>query len=158
MNIREYKLEDKKTLIEIALRAWEPVFAGVKMSLSPEVHALFVPDWKTQQIQSVNQVCDDAEIEVIVAEGEDAIIGYSAIKSHPDDAIGEVYMIAVDPFYQGKGYGRRLIDESMKIIKAKGYNLVMIETGGDPGHAPARRVYEGMGFEMWPVARYLKKI
>lgn len=158
MNIREYKTADKPALIDLALRAWEPVFAGLKTSLTPEVHALFVPDWKAQQIQSVNLVCDDEEIEVIVAELEGTIVGYSSIKSHPDDAIGEVYMIAVDPDYQQQGIGRRLIDESIAIIKRNGYPLAMIETGGDPGHAPARATYESMGFEKWPVARYLKKI
>ncbi len=158
MKIRDYKPEDKPALIELALRAWEPVFAGLKTSLTSEVHDLFVPDWKGQQIQSVNLVCDDEEIDVIVAELEDSIVGYSSIKSHPDDAIGEVYMIAVDPDYQQQGIARRLIDESMAIIKRKGYPLAMIETGGDPGHAPARRTYEAMGFEKWPVARYLKKV
>jgi hypothetical protein len=34
---------------------------------------------------------------------------------------------------------------------------VMVETGGDPGHAPARRTYESAGFRPFPVARYFKR-
>jgi hypothetical protein len=34
----------------------------------------------------------------------------------------------------------------------------MVETGGDPGHAPARHTYEKSGFQLLPVARYFKKL
>jgi len=30
--------------------------------------------------------------------------------------------------------------------------------GGDPGHAPARATYEGLGFQHWPVALYFKDL
>jgi hypothetical protein len=30
----------------------------------------------------------------------------------------------------------------------------MIDTGGDPGHAPVRRLYERTGYTALPVARY----
>ena len=36
--------------------------------------------------------------------------------------------------------------------------MVMVETGGDLGHAPARATYEGLGFQRWPVARYFKDL
>jgi hypothetical protein len=35
---------------------------------------------------------------------------------------------------------------------------VMVETGGDPGHAPARATYEAAGFQLFPVAKYFRKI
>jgi hypothetical protein len=34
----------------------------------------------------------------------------------------------------------------------------MVETGGDPGHAPARRTYERSGFTLLPIARYFKNL
>jgi hypothetical protein len=33
-----------------------------------------------------------------------------------------------------------------------------VETGDDPGHAPARAAYERTGFERWPVARYFREL
>ena len=36
--------------------------------------------------------------------------------------------------------------------------MVMVETGDDPGHVPARNDYEAAGFEPWPVARYFKNL
>jgi hypothetical protein len=34
----------------------------------------------------------------------------------------------------------------------------MVETAGDPGHAPARHTYEKADFALFPVARYFKKL
>jgi RimJ/RimL family protein N-acetyltransferase len=36
--------------------------------------------------------------------------------------------------------------------------MAMVETGGDPGHERARHTYEKVGFELFPVARYFKKL
>ena len=33
----------------------------------------------------------------------------------------------------------------------------MVETGGDPGHAPARSTYEAAGFRHFPV-KYFRKV
>ena len=32
----------------------------------------------------------------------------------------------------------------------------VVETGGDPGHAPARAAYEAAGFTLLPIARYFR--
>jgi hypothetical protein len=37
-------------------------------------------------------------------------------------------------------------------------SVAMVETGGDPGHERARYTYEKVGFELFPVARYFKKL
>ena len=36
--------------------------------------------------------------------------------------------------------------------------VAMIGTGGDPGHAPARRVYEKADYTLIPMARYFKAL
>jgi len=35
-------------------------------------------------------------------------------------------------------------------------DIAVVETGGDPGHAPARAMYEASGYTPLPVVRYLK--
>lgn len=67
-------------------------------------------------------------------------------------------MIAVDPDFQGQGIGSALIEFALDWMKAAGMSVAMVETGGDPGHAPARCTYEKMNFESFPVARYFKKL
>ena len=74
------------------------------------------------------------------------------------DSMGEVYVPAVDPQHQGKGLGSALMQHLVERTRSHGMRMVMVETGGDPGHAPARELYETSGFERWPVARYFKDI
>ena len=41
-------------------------------------------------------------------------------------------------------------------LRPSGMRVAMIETGGDPGHAPARRVYEKAGYTALPAVRVFK--
>src|SRR5438874_1214752 len=43
-------------------------------------------------------------------------------------------------------------------LKNAGMSVAMVETGTDPGHAPARGTYEKVGFNQVSVARYFKKL
>jgi hypothetical protein len=36
--------------------------------------------------------------------------------------------------------------------------VAIVETGGDPGHALARRVYEKTGYTVLPVSRYFQAL
>lgn len=69
-----------------------------------------------------------------------------------------MYMIAVDPDVQKRGIGAALTDLALEWMMFQGMVVVMAETGGDPGHAPARRLYKRTGFDLLPIARYFKKL
>jgi len=70
--------------------------------------------------------------------------------------MGEIYMIAVDPSFQGRQAGSQLTQRACNWMKERGVPVAMVETGADPGHAPARQTYERNGFKQWPAARYFK--
>ncbi|MGQ0778783.1 MAG: GNAT family N-acetyltransferase [Pseudonocardiales bacterium] len=67
-------------------------------------------------------------------------------------------MIAVDPAYQRNGVGSLLTSYALQWFKDNGMALAMVKTGGDPGHASARRTYEQAGFVHLPIVRYFKKL
>jgi GNAT superfamily N-acetyltransferase len=67
-------------------------------------------------------------------------------------------MLAVDPDHQGLGIGTALTGFALDRIKDAEMTVAMVETGGDPGHAPARRVYEKAGYTLLPIARYFKNL
>jgi ribosomal protein S18 acetylase RimI-like enzyme len=158
MQIRPYAASDLDAVIRLSLRAWEPVFISLEQTMEPAVYQEFYPDdWRTSQQQAVTTVCTGPEYAVWVAE-EEAPVGFVAIKLHPDSPIGEIYMVAVDPDFQGQGCGSQLTEFALTRIKEAGKSIAMVETGGDPGHAPARRTYEKSGFGLLPVARYFKKL
>jgi GNAT superfamily N-acetyltransferase len=67
-------------------------------------------------------------------------------------------MLAVDPDSQGDGIGTALTEFALAWIKDAGMAVAMVETGGDPGHAAARRTYEKAGCVHRPIASYIKKL
>ncbi|MFP5316912.1 MAG: mycothiol synthase [Acidimicrobiia bacterium] len=76
------------------------------------------------------------------------LAGFCWTKVHTDHTppLGEIYVIAVDPDFQGQGLGRRLVLAGLDWL---GRNR--IETGMlyvDRDNAPAVRLYESLGFTL----------
>jgi GNAT superfamily N-acetyltransferase len=67
-------------------------------------------------------------------------------------------MLAVDPAAQRQGVGLALTDHATAWLRDSGMRVAMIGTGGDPGHAPARSLYETAGYRLLPIARYFKAL
>ena len=70
----------------------------------------------------------------------------------------ELEEIAVDPDYQGGGIWAALTEFALGRLREAGMAVAMVETGGDPGHAAARRTYEKAGYTKLPIARYFKNL
>ena len=84
--------------------------------------------------------------------------GAATVELHAEDQMGEIYMIGVDPDFQRRGIATRLTRHSIEWFRSAGMSIAMVETGGDDGHAPARRAYESSGFFLLPVARYFRAL
>ncbi len=159
MVIEPYEDSKLDAIVRLSLRAWEPVFESLKTAMLPDVYrAFYADDWRAAQRRAVESVCADENVPVWVALEETRTVGFVALKLHPEDRMGEVYMIAVDPDFQRRGFATRLTRHSDEWFKNAGMSIVMVETGGDPGHAPARRTYEAVGFRVLPVSRYFKSL
>jgi mycothiol synthase len=159
MRIEPYDAAHLDAVIRLSLRAWTPVFESIQNMLDADVYQVFYPEhWRVSQQKTIEDVCAAEDTKVWLAMDADSTVGFVAVKLHPEDSMGEIYMVAVDPDFQGRGIGSALIDVALDWMKAAGMSIAMVETGGDPGHAPARRTYEKMGFGLWPVARYFKKL
>ncbi len=156
--IEPYDAQHLDAIVRLSLRAWVPVFTSLEHVMDPEVYAALVPDWRESQRKAVAAVCADEDMHVWVAIDTGSPVGFVAVRLHTEDKLGEVYMIAVDPDCQGRGIGSALMTVALTWMTDAGMSVVMVETGGDPGHAPARRIYEKLGFGVVPVARYYKKL
>jgi ribosomal protein S18 acetylase RimI-like enzyme len=87
------------------------------------------------------------------------LVGFVAIElHHPEREMGEISILGVDPDYQGSGIGSALTEFALERLEDSGMRVAMVETGGDPGHAAARRTYEKAGFTLVPIARYFKNL
>jgi GNAT superfamily N-acetyltransferase len=157
MQIKSYAPKHLDAVINLSLRAWTPVFDSLQNALNPDVYQAFYPvHWRVNQQKAVEDVCAAEDTNVWVATNADSTVGFIAVKLHAEDSMGEIYMVAVDPDFQGQGIGSALIEFALTWMKEAGMSIAMVETAGDPGHAPARHTYEKAGFELFPVARYFK--
>lgn len=59
--------------------------------------------------------------------------------------IAQILSIAVHPDYRGLGIGRELLDKAIGYLATTSATVVKLEVR--PANVPARRLYEGMGFE-----------
>lgn len=159
MTIEPYEDSKLESIVRLSLRAWEPVFESLRTALGADVYrAFFRDDWRAAQRAAVESVCSGSDFHVWVASEQGQTVGFVALKLHPEDQMGEIYMIAVDPDFQRRGIAANLTKHAVDWFKEAGMSIAMVETGGDPGHAPARRTYEAAGFWRLPVARYFKSL
>jgi ribosomal protein S18 acetylase RimI-like enzyme len=157
--VRPLDDRDAEAVVGLSLRAWAPVFASIERALGSEIYGLLFPDgWLASQRQAVEAVCASQEKRVWVAEVDGTTVGFVAVDLHPESSIGEIHMLAVDPDHQGNGIGTALTEFALARIKDAGMKVAMVETGGDPGHAAARRTYEKAGYLHLPIARYFKNL
>jgi GNAT superfamily N-acetyltransferase len=159
MQIEPYNAQQLDAVIRLSLRAWTPVFDSIHNAMDADVYRAFYPDnWRVSQQKAVEDVCAAEDTNVWVAIAAGSPVGFVAVKLDSEFSMGEIYMVAVDPDFQGHGIGSALIEFALAWMKDAGMSVAMVETGGDPGHAPARHTYEKLGFGLFPVARYFKKL
>ncbi|WP_293210218.1 MULTISPECIES: GNAT family N-acetyltransferase [unclassified Microcoleus] len=159
MRIEPYDAQQLDAIIRLSLRAWTPVFDSIQKAMDLDVYQSFYPDgWRVSQQEAVEGVCAAEDTNVWVAIDAGSTVGFVAVKLDSESSMGEIYMIAVDPDFQGRGIGSALTEFAVNWMKDAGMSVAMVETGGDPGHAAARRTYEKAGFGLLPIARYFKKL
>ena len=155
--IREFREDDIGEIIELSLRAWEPVFASVRQVLGEDIFLRLHPSWKEDQAAAVRSACTNEERDVFVAVTDGRLVGFVAVALNGfHQGMGVIDIIAVDPDYQRRGISSRLTQFATEHMRSRGMDIAVVETGGDPGHHPARAAYEAAGFTLLPIARYFR--
>jgi len=167
------RADDIDAVVEFSVRAWRPVFESFMEVMGPDIFRRIYPHWQAGQADAVRDACRDEAHRTWVAEAPEAPgapdtaeeptqaarpIAFVVVAVHDDPRRGEIYMIAVDPDYQNRGIGLALVNFATDRITELGLPLAEIGTGGDPGHAPARHVYEKAGFTPVPLVRYYRAL
>lgn len=87
----------------------------------------------------------------LAVDDEDRILGFHWTKTHPahgeHKAMGEVYVVGVDPSAQGRGLGLALTRVGIDYLHSKGLKTVMLYTDAD--NAAAIALYRKLGFTLW---------
>jgi mycothiol synthase len=85
---------------------------------------------------------------LIAEDTSGTVAGFHWTKEHRDpgtEPIGEVYVLAVDPAYQGRGLAPALTVAGLEHLRSRGLTAVLLYVDGD--NAPAIATYRKLGFE-----------
>ena len=157
IEIRAFEEEDLEAVVEFSLRAWEPVFASIRSVLGDEVFLRLHPEWQESQAEAVRSSSTNPEQDVFVAIVDDRPVAFVAVALNAfHERMGWIEIIGVDPDFQRRGISSQLTEFAIDHMRSHGMDIAVVETGGDPGHAPARATYEAAGFTVLPVARYFR--
>ena len=153
--IREVQEADLPELQALTVLAFEPIFISFAKILGEKIFPLVYPDWKSLQSNLVETMFRDEKIHLWLAEDEGkpaGLIAYQLEKG--DEKTAEIEFLVVHPEYQKAGIGTKLNEFALMKMREAGMKLVIVGTGGDESHAPARKAYEKVGFRPLPTVWY----
>ena len=123
---------DDEAFLEVNSRAfsWHPEQGSLD---SPKLNDLFKEEW-----------FDDEGF--LLLEVENRLAGFCWTKVHhqTDLTVGEIFAIAVDPDFHGRGFGKPLTISGLNYLANVGADLGMLYVEAD--NIPAIRIYEDIGF------------
>jgi ribosomal protein S18 acetylase RimI-like enzyme len=125
IEIREFSVDDYDAVIEL----WQRV-EGLEIAEGDDREGI-------AQFLARNQGLSR------VATDGSAIVGV-ALCGH-DGRRGHIYHLAVDPAYQGRGLGKRLLDESLADLRRTGVKRVIIMVADD--NPSGREFWKRSGYE-----------
>ena len=73
--------------------------------------------------------------------------GATGHAAHAHEALGEVYVVGVDPHWQGTGLGRALTVIGLQHLRDLGLSQAMLYV--DATNGPALKLYSSLGFTRW---------
>ena len=120
---------------EAFLRSTQSIFLAPEQGSldSPKLNDLFKEEWFDNE-------------GFLLLEVENRLAGFCWTKVHHqgDLILGEIYAIAVDPDFHGRGFGKRLTTSGLNYLSRVGADLGMLYVEAD--NKPAVRIYEDIGF------------
>ena len=160
MHVREYLQHDLERLVELTIDTFGPFYEDSFRPLVGEVvfareHGSWRQDYRTM-VPALHD--PPAHQHVAVAEDDGALVGYVAWKIDPARRRGEVEILAVQPEHRRFGIGEALCEHAFGHMRQAGVDVVVIGTGGDAFHAPARALYASLGLVELPVSVFYRQL
>lgn len=157
MFLRTFRTDDLEALVDLTVRAFEPIQNGIRDQLGAELFARQNGQWRQDYRDTLAELTNaENQHRFLVAELDGAPAGYAAWTTHrgPAGPQGEITLLAVNPRYQRSGLGRALIDGACEVMRAAGCVVAWAGTGGDEAHTAARAAYAAGGFTPLPTVFY----
>lgn len=134
----------------------EDAVRALLIEANDEILRSFPPNVASEYLAEMGDLESRRPFSTVLVAGEPELSGCvtflpdSSNDNHPWPAGGSVIrLLAVAPGEQGKGVGRRLVEECLMRAGSAGASFVGLHTA--PAMVAAQRLYEGLGFVRAPV-------
>jgi len=135
MKIRPLVGKDRATLLSVLIKTRS--FTSAEIDVAMELIDIVLND----------PIQKDYHIHCMV-DGQDQAIGYICYGPTPmAQGTYDLYWIAVDPYFQEKGMGSKLINFLEEVVKAEGGRLILADTSTIPHYEKTQRFYLKNGFQ-----------
>ena len=159
MHLRTCTSADIPALTELTIDTFRELFTVDLPEIRPEVTAHDHGRWEGDYRDEVPSLFAPAEgRHITLAEHKGKIVGYVGWDITNGGTSGRLQMVAVHPDARRQGVARALCTEVIGELRRRGVVVVHIGTGGDAFHAPARALYESLGFTAYPTVDYARAL
>lgn len=144
--IRSFRQDDLEAIVDIANRAYRPIYENLRKNSGDELFELLFPDEKTFKGRQVEIFCRENPEWVFVCEEEGRIVGFVTFVLERKTGIGVLGDNAVDPQCDLKGIGQQMYRAVLDFFEKNGMRYARVRTTAD--NVPARKAYERAGFNI----------
>lgn len=134
-------------------------FRKLKLKDEKDIEELFVQLVGEKVKVDIKSLIKDTDINCIVLEDSKKVVGFGSLIVHQVPSEGHVArvedVIILDS-HRGKGYGRKIMEELIKIAKKK--KVKKINLTSNPKRVEARKLYSSMGFEIYDTGVFRMKM
>lgn len=135
--------EDHPQVITLARAVWT---MGMDARREQHYGRHSAPPWADKIAASIQDYLSRSDVFGFKITVAGCFAGFLTYRITEPPRFGEVGYNAVSPEFAGRGYGQWLLRAALDAMKEAGLQHAEVVTGLDPGHAPARAVYEAAGF------------
>lgn len=142
--IRLFRPDDLQRLKELTTICFDGV--SIDRNIEDKFGSIGDQDWRFRKLRHIDaDVAGDNARGVFVCEDDGQIVGFITTRLDRDSRIGWIPNMAVDPKYQGRGLGRRMMEHALEFMRAEGMEAAKIETLEQ--NPVGSRFYPEVGFE-----------
>jgi len=156
--LRKAQLNDLPRINEITLICYQEIAdSWIQMQSKDIGDAIRDPSitWQVRKREQNDELFAEHPEWVWVLEQHGMIIGFVTFKINREMSLGIIDNNGVLPEFQGQGLGKFMYRNVLDYLRKEGIKVGFVETGLDDPHIPARKAYEGVGFDRsTPVVYY----
>ncbi|HVR06676.1 MAG TPA: GNAT family N-acetyltransferase [Thermoanaerobaculia bacterium] len=143
MRIRPLAARDRARILELVTATGNFTAAEIDVAMEVVDEALADPAFPRGDYRAY-----------VAEDGDGRVAGYECHGPTPlTEGTYDLYWIAVDPAFQGAGFGRALLAFAEADVRATGGRLLLIETSSQESYGATIRFYEKSGY---PLAARIK--